>query len=458
VTDTLKRLTLALADRYVIERELGAGGMATVYLAEDVKHQRRVAIKVLRPELAAALGHERFLREITTTANLHHPHILPLYDSGEAGGLLFYVMPYVEGESLRDRLAREKQLPLDDALRIAREVADALSYAHSRGVIHRDIKPENILLESGHAVVADFGIARAVSAAGGEKLTQTGIAVGTPAYMSPEQAEGRELDGRSDQYSLGCVLYEMLAGEPPYTGSTAYAILAKRLTDPVPRVSLVRPAVPGSLESAIRKALASTPADRFATMSEFVDALAGKPAQQAARATPDAGPTRPEGADRKSELVKLIARSQLTMKNDVSHLTFRTSDEIVKVVSEIAGQIPRDSDDVFFVNQGGGEITIVCDADHEKFLAGLRYQALEYRTQVGVLRIREARDDDVQQGIEVPGLYAYFIGQLADNGINILDMISTRSQLTLVLAEDDLTPAFSLLADRVRECRRLASG
>jgi len=208
VTD-ITRLATALGDRYVIERELGAGGMATVYLARDVKHHRQVAVKVLNPELAAAVGPERFLREIEIAARLHHPHILPLYDSGEAGGFLYYVMPLAEGESLRDRLEREKQLPIDDALRIAREVADALSYAHSHDVVHRDIKPEN-MLESGHAVVADFGIARAITASGGGTLTGTGMAVGTPAYMSPEQASGeKHLDGRTDLYALGRVLYEM---------------------------------------------------------------------------------------------------------------------------------------------------------------------------------------------------------------------------------------------------------
>src|SRR5436309_2472880 len=222
MSDLSPRLTAALADRYRIERELGHGGMATVYHAEDLKHHRQVAIKVLRPELATAVGPERFLREIETTANLRHPHILPLYDSGEAAGFLYYVMPLVEGESLRDRLNRDKQLPIDDALEIAREVADALGYAHSRGVIHRDIKPANILLERDHAVVADFGIARAVSAAGTEKLTETGLALGTPTYMSPEQSAGEsDLDGRSDLYALGCVLYEMLAGQPPFSGPTA---------------------------------------------------------------------------------------------------------------------------------------------------------------------------------------------------------------------------------------------
>ena len=221
---TAAKLTTVLADRYRIERELGAGGMATVYLAEDLKHDRKVAIKVLRPELAMALGAERFLREIATTANLRHPHILPLYDSGEAGGFLYYVMPLVEGESLRDRLDRQKQLPIDEALSISREVADALGYAHQRGIIHRDIKPENILLEGGHAVVADFGIARAISRAGADKLTATGISVGSPLYMSPEQAAGdANLDGRSDLYALGCVLYEMLGGQAPFTGPTKKA-------------------------------------------------------------------------------------------------------------------------------------------------------------------------------------------------------------------------------------------
>jgi Tol biopolymer transport system component len=278
VPELLERLQQGLADRYRVEGKLGEGGMAVVYLAEDLRHHRRVALKVLRPELAAALGAERFLREIETTAQLTHPHILPLLDSGAAGGALYYVMPFVEGESLRDRLERERRLPVDDAVRIARETADALGYAHSHGVIHRDVKPENILLESGHAVVADFGIAKAVSVAGGTRLTETGLSVGTPAYMSPEQAAGGEaLDGRSDVYSLGCVLYEMLTGETPYTGATPLAILAKKLSEPLPRVSNARERVPASLEAVLTKVLASTPADRFATAGEFAAALGGAP-------------------------------------------------------------------------------------------------------------------------------------------------------------------------------------
>ena len=272
---TSRRLADALADRYAIERELGQGGMATVYLAHDLKHRRRVAVKVLRPELSAALGAERFLREIETTANLRHPHILPLYDSGEAGGFLFYVMPLVEGESLRDTLRREKRLPVEAALRIAREVADALSYAHERGVIHRDIKPENILLESGHAVVADFGIAKAMSTLTDGRLTQTGLAIGTPAYMSPEQAlADTALDGRSDLYSLGCVLFEMLAGEVPFAAATPQRTIARRLTEPPPAVAELRTDVGAQLSGLIQQALAPDPADRPQTTTAFAGLLA----------------------------------------------------------------------------------------------------------------------------------------------------------------------------------------
>src|SRR3954451_17049279 len=229
--ELLSRLQSALADRYRLEREVGAGGMATVYLAQDIRHARRVALKVLRPELAAVIGGERFLADIQITAKLQHPHIQLLFDSGEADGYLFYVMPYVEGETLRDRLTREKQLPVADAVRITTEVASALDYAHRHGVIHRDIKPENILLHDGEALVADFGISLAVSQAGASRMTETGMSLGTPHYMSPEQAMGeREITARSDVYALGAVLYEMLSGEPPFTGPTAQDIVAKVMT------------------------------------------------------------------------------------------------------------------------------------------------------------------------------------------------------------------------------------
>jgi eukaryotic-like serine/threonine-protein kinase len=277
VTASPSRLVEALGDRYRIERELGAGGMATVYLAQDIRHGRRVALKVLRPELAAVIGAERFLGEIRTTANLQHPHILPLFDSGAADSFLFYVMPYVEGESLRARLQREKQLPIGDAVQLATEVASALDYAHRHGVIHRDIKPENILLHDGQALVADFGIALAVSAAGRTRLTETGLSIGTPQYMSPEQAMGdRELDARSDIYSLGIVLYEMLTGDPPFHGSTAQAIVAKVITEKVPSITAARDTVPPHLAAAVHQALAKLPADRFASASGFAGAMASR--------------------------------------------------------------------------------------------------------------------------------------------------------------------------------------
>jgi serine/threonine protein kinase len=278
-----------LNPRYPIGRELGRGGMATVYLAQDLRHDRQVALKVLHPDLAASLGPERFLREIRVTAQLQHPHILPVLDSGEDSGLLWYTMPYVEGETLRQRIAREKQLPIDDALLIARQVAGALGHAHGRGIVHRDIKPENILLDGAGAIMADFGIARALTAAGGEKLTATGLSIGTPAYMSPEQAAGgHDVDGRSDLYSLGCVLYEMLAGQPPFSAPTAQGLLARHAIDPVPSLRTVRGTVSLGIERAVTGALAKVPADRPATAEQFVAALTApdQPTEVVRRRTP----------------------------------------------------------------------------------------------------------------------------------------------------------------------------
>jgi len=292
VTDAFGRLAAALADRYRIERELGQGGMATVYLAHDVKHDRKVAVKVLRPELAAVIGAERFLSEIKTTANLQHPHILPLFDSGAADSFLFYVMPFIEGESLRDRLNRDKQLPITDAVRIATEVAGALDYAHRHNVIHRDIKPENILLHDGRALVADFGIALAASKAGGTRMTETGMSLGTPTYMSPEQAMGeREITARSDVYALGCVTYEMLLGEPPFTGPTAQAIVAKVMTEKPASLIARRDRIPAAVEDAVLAALEKLPADRFASAAEFAAMLNGTTDPRFSRMTV----TRPRG-------------------------------------------------------------------------------------------------------------------------------------------------------------------
>jgi serine/threonine-protein kinase len=293
MTDIPSRLNALLEGRYRIEREVGAGGMATVYLADDLRHHRKVALKVLKPELAAVVGADRFLAEIRTTANLQHPHILPLFDSGEADGLLFYVMPYIAGESLRERLDRERQLPVADATKIASSVGEALDYAHRQGVIHRDIKPANILLQDGSPVVSDFGIALAVHAGGGGRLTETGLSVGTPHYMSPEQATGDvHVGGATDVYALGCVLYEMLVGEPPFTGSTPQAILAKILQGESDSATRSRTSVPPHVDAAIRKCLEKVPADRFANARDFVTALQDRSFRH--RASWDA--TSPRGA------------------------------------------------------------------------------------------------------------------------------------------------------------------
>jgi serine/threonine-protein kinase len=268
--DLQEQLSAAVASRYRIQRELGQGGMAKVFLAHDLKYDREVAVKVLRPDLAADVGATRFLHEIQTSARLHHPHILPLYDSDHADGLVYYVMPYIQGETLRQRLARERQLPVGEAIQLAREVLDALAYAHGANVVHRDIKPANILLDAGHALVADFGIARAI----GEGESVTGHVIGTPAYMSPEQIDGSKyLDGRTDIYGLGCVLFEMLVGEPPFRGSTLTAVIANRLSAPLPSARTFREVIPEAVDAAIKKAMAVLPADRFVTAAQFSDAL-----------------------------------------------------------------------------------------------------------------------------------------------------------------------------------------
>jgi len=308
--DPIDTLRSALNERYTIERELGAGGMATVYLAHDLKHDRDVAIKVLHPDLGAALGSDRFLSEIRTTARLQHPHILPLLDSGDADGLLYYVMPLVTGETLRARLTRERQLPVPDAVRIAREVADALGYAHGHSVIHRDIKPENILLQDGHALVADFGIALAVEQAGGQRMTQTGLSLGTPQYMSPEQAMGEKtIDARSDIYALGAVTYEMLVGEPPFTGPSVQAIVARLLTEEPRSISVQRKSVPAHVDAAVLHALEKLPADRFTSAAQFAEGLAGQGTTTDTRATGIAATRSGSGAAwrRRAQIASAVA-------------------------------------------------------------------------------------------------------------------------------------------------------
>ncbi|MEX1185412.1 MAG: protein kinase [Gemmatimonadaceae bacterium] len=327
-----ERLEQALGSRYRVERELGQGGMAVVFLAHDARHEREVAVKVLRPEISAEIGAERFLREIKLAAGLTHPHILPVYDSGEADGLLFYVMPSMEGRSLRERLDRERQLPLDESLRIAREVASALDYAHRRRVVHRDIKPENILLHEGNAMVADFGIGKALSSRAG--ITQTGIAVGTPAYMSPEQASGDiDVDGRSDLYSLGCVLYEMLTGEPPFTGATAQAIIAKRFVSPIPSVRTARD-VPVEVDDALSRALSRTPVDRFPTTADFAEALR--------QISTDAGraPVRghePQASADANKAIAVLPFANMSADPENEYFSDGMTEEIISAIAKIPG-------------------------------------------------------------------------------------------------------------------------
>ena len=329
--DLQSRLAESLAGRYEVDREVGRGGMATVFLARDRKHDREVALKVLHPELAASLGSERFLREIQIAARLQHPHILPLYDSGQAGTLLYYVMPFVEGESLRDRLDRDKRLPVEDAVKLGRDIAAALDYAHRHGVVHRDIKPENVMLHEGEAIVTDFGIAKAVSAAGGERMTQTGMAVGTPAYMSPEQAMGEgEPDGRSDVYSLGCVLFEMLAGEAPFTGSTPQALITKRFTDPVPSVRAARKEVTGELEIVVTKSLAREPAERFDSAALVAQALGSPKMVTPPNATPLATP-----ATASTKSIAVLPFADMSPQRDQEYFCEGMAEELINALMKI---------------------------------------------------------------------------------------------------------------------------
>jgi len=322
-----ERLNTGLAGRYTLERELGEGGMALVFLARDLRHERRVALKVLRPEISAEIGAERFLREIKMAAGLTHPHILPVYDSGQAEGLLFYVMPNMEGRSLRERLDTERQLPIDEALRITREVASALDYAHRQRVVHRDIKPENILFHEGNSMVADFGIGKALTGAAG--VTQAGLAIGTPAYMSPEQAGGEDIDGRSDIYSLGCVLYEMLSGEVPFTGPTPQAIMSKRFLSPVPHVKAMRD-VPDGLDAVVTRSLARSPVDRFQTSGEFAAAL--RPATATHRT--------PAGAERSAPAAKAVAVlpfANMSADPENEYFSDGMTEEIIGALSKVPG-------------------------------------------------------------------------------------------------------------------------
>ena len=408
MADLLSRVRDALADKYSVEGVLGQGGMATVYLADDLKHSRKVAVKVLSPDIAKSMGGERFHREIQIASRLTHPHILPVFDSGEADGLLYYVMPYVEGESLRGRMNREQQLPLDDALRITCEVGSALSHAHSYGVIHRDIKPENILLQGNHAVVADFGIARAVDAAGG-KLTETGMTVGTPHYMAPEQSAGDAVDGRSDLYSLACVLYEMLIGQPPFTGPNAMAIMARHSMEAVPSLQVVRQTIPDELEDTIMQALQKVPADRFTTVSQFTDALQAcsheitTPKRLTQRTTRSTRSARQQRTASRKGLIALAIG--LPIAAALAWGGWRYSQAGRRTAATGTGLDARHVAVMYFRDDSrGGELRHVADGLTESLIGELsRVQVLDVVSPNGVAQFRdgEAEPDSVARALKV---------------------------------------------------------
>ncbi|MGE5091841.1 MAG: protein kinase domain-containing protein [Bacillota bacterium] len=448
VTDLFEQLRTALADRYAIERKIGEGGMATVYFARDLAEPRDVAIKVLRPELAASIGGDRFVREIEVASKLNHPNILGLYDSGQTDDFLWFTMPYIVGESLRDRLEREGQLPLDDALSIIRQVGNALAFAHKQGIIHRDIKPENILLTGDRAIVADFGIARAVTQAGGEKLTRTGMAVGTPVYMSPEQAMADKVDARSDEYSVGCVLYEMLVGQPPFTGSNPVALMARHSMEKVPSVRLVRETVPDQVENVIMKALAKAPADRYQTMDQFVTALEG-----AETAPIYDRKQRGKAASRKRLLVGAAIGAVVVLAGAGAFLKFRSKGAVA------AGPPPSQLAILYFEDKSPGkDQAFLADGLTETLIHELsQVKVLQVISRNGVAPYRKATvsDDSISRALKVGTIVRGSVVGIGDSvrvevalenpaGEEVGSTQMTRARTDLFALQDDLAKEVSI--------------
>ncbi len=473
VGDTLERLRLTLADQYGVTRELGRGGMAVVYLADDLRHDRQVAIKVLLPELAASLGGDRFLREIRVAAKLQHPHILPLFDSGSRDGLLYYVMPFVEGESLRDKLTRERQLDIGEAIRLAGEVADALHYAHARGVVHRDIKPENIMLSGGHALVADFGIAKAVSAAGGERLTQTGMAIGTPYYMSPEQAMGEGIDGRGDQYSLACVLYELLAGQPPFTGPTPMAVLARHSLEKVPSLQIVRHSIPEGVELVVLRGLEKVAADRYPNMNDFAEALRSAEIDRistrtGARAVPTRElPRSPATEDRRRNRLLIVAGA-LALLTGTGVFLWRRGAESAPLSAVAEGPDPRRVAVLYFGSRGGSDsLAYLADGLTEALineLAGVKALQVISRNGVTPYRNTAVAPDSIARALGVGTLVSGTVTQSGDrlrvnvalvnamSGAEIGNQTIDRARSELFALQDDLAKEVSIfLRERLGE-------
>jgi eukaryotic-like serine/threonine-protein kinase len=434
LSELFDALKAALADRYTLERELGRGGMATVYLAGDVKHRRKVAIKVLHPEIGAAIGPERFLREIEIAASLQHPHILPLYDSGDAAGNLYYVMPFVEGESLRDRLKRERQLPQEDVIKITSEVASALGYAHSRDIVHRDIKPENIMLSGGSAIVADFGIARAASAMEQQQLTQTGTVVGTPLYMSPEQSMGSDIDGRSDEYSLACVVYEMLVGEPPFTGPNVQAIIARHSMQAVSPPSIIRLSIPETMERALLKALEKVPADRYPTVVMFADAFSAPSTVTAAMRRQSTTTTPPQSRPSVTLQVPVPSRHTLRWALPVLVLLLAgwlTRGKWLHRGTEGSGIDPRNIAVLYFDdNSPGKSLGYLADGLTESLIYELgQVSSLKVISRYGVAPYKNASvtPDSLARALKVGTLVKGTVSQSGDRLRVTVDMINTAN-------------------------------
>lgn len=457
-----------LAGRYEVIEELGRGGMGTVYRVEDQKIKAEIALKLIKPEIAADRETiERFRNELKLTRMISHPNVCRMFDLGEDQGTSFITMEYVRGEDLRSLIRMSGRLEICAALSIAKQICQGLAEAHRLGVVHRDLKPSNIMIDrEGNARIMDFGIARSVLARG---MTGPGVMIGTAEYMSPEQAEAKNAEPRSDLYSLGVILYEMLTGRVPFKGDTALAVAVKHKSERPKDPREWNPRIPERVSRLVLRCLEKKPGGRvesapgmISELDALLDAIlqAGrKPAagsdSAAARSVPR--PTRTaadlEPADIEKNLAKVIAYSQLSMRDDIVHMTFARTDRTLSAINKITQKIPWDPDRILYVNQAGPEITLILDREARASFQDLAAQALEMREQVAVIRIREPSVEDGLPGIEVPGMFAYFINQLAGNRINILDMITTRSTLMFVVAGEDLMQAYSILSESIQSLR-----